>query len=91
MKKQDIQDLFDVGGKIALITGATGGFGKAATIGLAAAGAKVMATARTLSALELLVKEIRAEGGQAAFSVGIPFNTKTSNVWSSIPLIPTGL
>ena len=72
MKKQDIQTLFDVGGKVALITGATGGFGKAAAKGLATAGAKVMATARTLSALELLVKEIHEEGGQAAFSVGNP-------------------
>lgn len=72
MNKKDIQDLFDVSGKIALITGATGGFGKAAAKGLAAAGAKVMATARTLSALEMLVKEIHEDGGQAAFSVGDP-------------------
>jgi NAD(P)-dependent dehydrogenase (short-subunit alcohol dehydrogenase family) len=74
MKKQDIQALFDVNGKVALITGATGGFGRAAVRGLAAAGAKVMATARTLSALERLVKEIREEGGQAAFSEGNPVN-----------------
>jgi NAD(P)-dependent dehydrogenase (short-subunit alcohol dehydrogenase family) len=74
MKKQDIQALFDVSGKVALISGATGGFGKAAARGLAAAGAKVMATARTLSALELLVKEIREGGGQAAFSPGDPVN-----------------
>jgi NAD(P)-dependent dehydrogenase (short-subunit alcohol dehydrogenase family) len=72
MKKQDIQTLFDVSGKVALVTGATGGFGKAASIGLAAAGVKIMATARTLSALELLVKEISEEGGQAAFSVADP-------------------
>jgi len=74
MNRKDIQALFDVGGKVALITGATGGFGKAAARGLAAAGAKVMATARTLSALELLVKEIRGEGGEAAFSPGDPVN-----------------
>jgi NAD(P)-dependent dehydrogenase (short-subunit alcohol dehydrogenase family) len=74
MKKQDIQGLFDVRGKVALISGATGGFGKAAAKGLAVAGAKVMATARTLSALEQLVKEIREEGGQAAFSPGNPVN-----------------
>jgi NAD(P)-dependent dehydrogenase (short-subunit alcohol dehydrogenase family) len=74
MKKQDIQALFDVSGKVALISGSTGGFGKAAAKGLAAAGAKVMATARTLSALERLVKEIREEGGQAAFSAGNPVN-----------------
>ena len=52
MNKKDIQALFDVGGKVALITGATGGFGKAAARGLAAAGAKVTATARTKSVLE---------------------------------------
>jgi NAD(P)-dependent dehydrogenase (short-subunit alcohol dehydrogenase family) len=74
MKRQDIQTLFDVSGKVALITGATGGFGKAAAKGLAAAGAKVMATARTLSTLELLAKEIRENGGQAAFSPGNPVN-----------------
>jgi NAD(P)-dependent dehydrogenase (short-subunit alcohol dehydrogenase family) len=74
MKRQDIQALFDVSGKVALITGATGGFGKAAAKGLAAAGAKVMATARTLSTLKQLIKEIQEEGGQAAFSPGDPVN-----------------
>jgi NAD(P)-dependent dehydrogenase (short-subunit alcohol dehydrogenase family) len=74
MNKQNIQALFDVNGKVALITGATGGFGKVAARGLAAAGAKVMATARTLSALEMLVKEIHDDGSQAAFSVGDPVN-----------------
>jgi NAD(P)-dependent dehydrogenase (short-subunit alcohol dehydrogenase family) len=74
MKKEDIQALFDVSGKVALISGATGGFGKAAAKGLAAAGAKVMATARTLSTLERLVKEIKEEGGQASFSQGDPVN-----------------
>ena len=74
MNRQYIQGLFDVSGKVALITGATGGFGKAAAKGLAAAGAKVMATARTVSALEGLVKEIREDGGQAAYSPGDPVN-----------------
>ena len=32
MNKQNIQELFDVNGKVALITGATGGFGKAAPL-----------------------------------------------------------
>ena len=72
MNKQFIQELFDVTGKVAIITGATGGFGKTAAKGLAAAGAKVMATGRNAAKLEQLVKEIRDAGGQAAFSVGDP-------------------
>jgi NAD(P)-dependent dehydrogenase (short-subunit alcohol dehydrogenase family) len=71
---EEIKKLFDVSGKVALITGATGGFGGAAARGLAAAGAKVMATARTSSMLEKLVKEIREDGGEAAFSPGDPVN-----------------
>ncbi|HME43397.1 MAG TPA: glucose 1-dehydrogenase [Syntrophorhabdales bacterium] len=74
MNKQNIQELFDVSGKVALITGATGGFGKAASKGLAAAGTKVMATGRTIPKLEQIVKEIREAGGQAAFSAGDPVN-----------------
>jgi NAD(P)-dependent dehydrogenase (short-subunit alcohol dehydrogenase family) len=72
MNKQFMQELFDVTGKVAIITGATGGFGKAAAKGLAAAGAKVMATGRNVPKLEQLVKEIRDAGGQAAFSAGDP-------------------
>jgi NAD(P)-dependent dehydrogenase (short-subunit alcohol dehydrogenase family) len=74
MNKQNMQELFDVTGKVALITGATGGFGKAASKGLAAAGAKVMATGRTIPKLEQIVKEICEAGGQAAFSAGDPVN-----------------
>ena len=76
MNRKDIQELFDVTGKVALITGATGGFGRVAARGLAAAGAKVMATSRTASALEGVVEEIRKDGGQAAFSAGDPVNAE---------------
>ena len=68
----NVQGLFDVTGKVALITGATGGFGAAAAKGLAQAGAKVMATGRSQPKLEQLVKEIREAGGNAAFSKGDP-------------------
>jgi len=60
MNKQAILDLFDVTGKVALITGATGGFGKAAATALAAAGAKVVITGRTLSKLEKCASETGA-------------------------------
>ena len=52
VNKQYLQELFDVAGKVALISGATGGFGKAASKALAAAGAKVMMTGRTAAKLE---------------------------------------
>jgi NAD(P)-dependent dehydrogenase (short-subunit alcohol dehydrogenase family) len=72
MKKEAIMDLFDVTGKVAVVTGATGGFGAVAAKTLAAVGVKVMLTGRTAPKLEELVKEIKGEGGQAAFSVGDP-------------------
>lgn len=72
MKKQDIQDLFDVTGKVAIVTGATGGFGAVGAKALAAAGAKVMLTGRNLAKLEQFTKEIVADGGVAAFSPGDP-------------------
>jgi NAD(P)-dependent dehydrogenase (short-subunit alcohol dehydrogenase family) len=72
MKKEDVSSLFDITGKVALVTGATGGFGKAASKALAAAGAKVMLTGRTNPKLEAIAKEIAADGGQAAFLTGNP-------------------
>jgi len=66
--------LFDVSGKVAVITGATGGFGHAASLGLAEAGVKIMATGRTEEKLKPLVEEIEKTGGIAAYSAGSPIN-----------------
>ncbi|HTI66493.1 MAG TPA: SDR family NAD(P)-dependent oxidoreductase [Caulobacteraceae bacterium] len=51
-------------GLIALVTGASRGIGRACAIGLAKAGAHVIATARTQGALESLDDEIRALTGR---------------------------
>lgn len=72
MSVPDIKDLFDVSGKVALITGATGGFGHAASLGLAAAGVKIMATGRSDETLQAIVKEIKDAGGEAAYCSGSP-------------------
>ena len=52
-------------GRVALVTGASRGIGRAAALAFAKAGAHVVALARTSGALEELDDEIRAEGGSA--------------------------
>jgi NAD(P)-dependent dehydrogenase (short-subunit alcohol dehydrogenase family) len=52
--------------RIALVTGASRGIGRAAALALAEAGAHVVAVARTQGALEALDDEIRGLGGQPA-------------------------
>lgn len=66
------QQLFDVTGKVAIVTGATGAFGAAAAMGLAKAGAKVMCTGRKAATLEPLVKTMTDAGYTAAFEAGDP-------------------
>jgi len=51
--------------RVALVTGASRGIGRAAALGLAAAGAHVIAVARTVGGLEELDDEIRSAGGAA--------------------------
>lgn len=51
-------------GRVALVTGATRGIGRAAALALAAAGAEVIAVGRTQGALEDLDDEARAIGAQ---------------------------
>jgi len=55
----------DLSGRVALVTGASRGIGYHLAKGLAAAGAHVIAVARTVGGLEELDDEIKAAGGQA--------------------------
>lgn len=59
-------DLFDVSGRSALVTGASGAFGSAASRALAAAGASVTIAGGNADKLEALAAEIEAAGGTAA-------------------------
>lgn len=58
--------LFDLTGKVALITGASGGLGLHFAQCLARQGAHVLLAARRVEALEAAVAQIKGEGGSAA-------------------------
>jgi 3-oxoacyl-[acyl-carrier protein] reductase len=57
-------------GKVALVTGASEGIGRATALALAAEGAAVAVTARSSDKLAQLVSEIEANGGRACASAG---------------------
>jgi NAD(P)-dependent dehydrogenase (short-subunit alcohol dehydrogenase family) len=59
--------MFDkpLNGRVALVTGASRGIGRAVALGFAKAGAHVVVTARSIAALETLDDEIQAAGGSA--------------------------
>jgi NAD(P)-dependent dehydrogenase (short-subunit alcohol dehydrogenase family) len=59
--------------RIAVVTGASRGIGRAAALALAEAGAHIVALARTQGALEQLDDEIRARGSSATL---VPVNLK---------------
>ena len=57
--------LFDLAGKVAIVTGSGRGLGKVFAQGMAEAGARVVTCSRTLSEAETTAQEIRENGGQA--------------------------
>ncbi len=62
-----LTDLFDIRGRVAVVTGGTGVLGGAMAKGLAAAGVKVVVLGRRASAGEEIVEEIRRSGHEASF------------------------
>ncbi|BBK36638.1 dehydrogenase [Allostella sp. ATCC 35155] len=63
--------MFDLAGKVAIVTGSSRGIGRAAVEALARAGAKVVVSSRKPEAIEPVAAAIRAGGGEA---VAIPCN-----------------
>lgn len=57
-------------GKVAIITGASSGIGRATALCFAAAGAAVVLVARSKDALEALASQIKGQGGQALAVAG---------------------
>src|SRR5271157_4311782 len=57
--------MFSLKDKVALVTGASQGIGRATSLALAEAGAKIAAAARNTEKLAALVSEIESKGGAA--------------------------
>ncbi len=72
-------------GKHVIITGASSGIGRAAAIAVAERGATVFALARNAEALDELIAEIRAAGGQAhAFTCDVTDSTSVEHTVKDI-------
>ncbi|MBQ8662906.1 MAG: SDR family oxidoreductase [Eubacterium sp.] len=72
VKKEFVQNMFSVEGKVALVTGATGALGKVLAKAYGYAGAKVMMTGRNAGKLQELQDEFAAEGIDSAYVTGDP-------------------
>jgi NAD(P)-dependent dehydrogenase (short-subunit alcohol dehydrogenase family) len=65
MRLPDISELFDLTGRVAIVTGGSRGIGRSIALGYAAAGARVVVASRKADACDAVVAEITAAGGEA--------------------------
>ena len=79
-------DLFDLTGKVAIITGASRGIGFAIAEAFAVAGVKVVLASRKQEALDKASEKIRSQGGEA-----FPFSAHTGETESVDKLVSASL
>ena len=65
----EAQKLFDLTGKVAVVTGGSRGLGREIVLGYAEAGADVVIASRKLDSCEALAKEVRESTGRKALAV----------------------
>jgi NAD(P)-dependent dehydrogenase (short-subunit alcohol dehydrogenase family) len=81
-----LMDRFSLRGKVAIITGASKGIGRALALGFADAGASVVVSSRTFDACASVVAEIEAGGGAA-----LAFASDVGDLTTHAPLIEATL
>jgi len=69
MNREQVRALFDLSGRVAIVTGGTRGIGRAIAAGLAAAGARVVVASRKAAACAETEAALRALGAEA---LGVP-------------------
>jgi NAD(P)-dependent dehydrogenase (short-subunit alcohol dehydrogenase family) len=67
----DVHDLFDLTGKVALVTGGSKGLGREMVLAFAAAGADVLIASRKVDRCEEVAQEVRATTGRRAEVYGV--------------------
>lgn len=72
MKKEFVQNLFDVKDKVIVVTGAAGALGQALCYGYGYAGAKVVVNGRSEESLKTMCDEMKAQGIECTYFVGDP-------------------
>jgi NAD(P)-dependent dehydrogenase (short-subunit alcohol dehydrogenase family) len=65
MNAEKLRSLFDMTGRVVIVTGATRGIGRALAEGYVAAGARVVVTSRKAAACDETAKHLRSQGGEA--------------------------
>jgi NAD(P)-dependent dehydrogenase (short-subunit alcohol dehydrogenase family) len=77
--------MFDLSGKVALVTGGHGGIGRAIALGLAEAGADTLVASRNIAALKSVAQEIEAKGRRSlAVSVDVTSEKMVNEMVESI-------
>ena len=63
VQRDFVDNLFNISGRVAIVTGATGALGGAIAVAYAMSGAKVVLTGRNANKLEAVAKQITDVGG----------------------------
>jgi NAD(P)-dependent dehydrogenase (short-subunit alcohol dehydrogenase family) len=74
------RSMFDLSGKVAIVTGSTKGIGRAMVSGLAASGASVVVSSRKQELCETVAEEVRAESGRDVLGLACHVGD-----WDAIP------